>query len=73
MPLSWHEECLKNMLNSLGNEIKYLKAQEERVSRLKSECDVLNAQILKAKRLKIQSFDSKEAKFTKDLCIVTQV
>jgi len=73
MSVSWHEECLKNMRASLENEIKYLIAQKERTERLKSECDVLNAQILKAKKLKVESFEQKEAKFNKDLCITVQV
>ena len=73
MPVSWHEECLKNMKVLLENEIKYFMAQKERTERLKSECDVLDAQILKAKKLKVESFDRNEAKFTKDLCITVQV
>ena len=71
--VSWHEGRLKNMRSLLDHEIKHLTSQKERTERLKSECDILNAQILKAKKLKVESFDRTEAKFNKDLCITIQV
>ena len=73
MPVSWHENCLKNMTDTYIKEMTYIKNLQDHADRLKSDCEVLTAQIRKAKKLNIESFDKSEAKFTKDLCITVQV
>jgi chromosome segregation ATPase len=58
MPLEWHEGCLKNRkfyLEEIKNQIEDLKSQ---VSRREREIQFYEMQITKAKKRKLEGFDS---------------
>lgn len=55
--VSWHEENLRNMIESLYSQVKYLEDIERKVKTLKEDCDFLNYQINEAKKNNITEFD----------------
>jgi hypothetical protein len=57
MPITWHEECLKNRLISLERSKQELARKEQQVQRETAACRFTERQIEEAKNQKKDGFD----------------
>lgn len=58
MPISWHEECLKNQLENHKRLVLAMQRVIEDESRSRADNEMYAKQIERAKRLGKKSFDS---------------
>ena len=57
-PISWHEECLKNMRSNYQREFERARIQQEQADRLSRAIFHYEAQIAEAKKRCVDGFDS---------------
>ncbi len=69
MPISWHKKNLKNRKLSLERKLNELKILQKEIDDLRHAYTKLNAQIFKAKKLKLSEFDVNQANMNNQLTI----
>ena len=57
MPLKWHEDCLRNMLDGLHAKCAQAASLEAEIERLNADIMHLQAQLAEAKQRKLDGFD----------------
>jgi hypothetical protein len=60
MPLEWHEECLRNSIESHNQRVRDLERAIEEERRSREDNERYAKQIERAKRLRKTSFDSEK-------------
>ena len=60
MPISWHKQCLSNLIDNLDRERKELVSHQTRVERMSKAATKYVAQIARAERESKDGFDAEK-------------